>query len=176
MAKRTRAASKAQNRKPLGRQPSAPETANSGTSSSKVSKAHLRPDEDIQSAGESSVLKATNSLVPAGVVDCDRENRNTLFEVLNYADDIFEYLKERESVYEINYYLDHQPELNKNMRSLLVDWMAELQQTQGFYPETLFLAVKITDGYLEKKRVAKDQLQLLGTVALWIACKYEVKI
>lgn len=158
MAARTRAASKAQKREKLDREPATTETANSGTSLKK-SKAQLKPDEGTASIGDVSVLTE-------GVVDCDRED---------YADDIFDYMKQREAVYEINYYLNHQPELNNFMRSMLVDWLAELQQTEGLYPKTLFLAVKIIDAFLGKERVAKDHLKLLGTVALWLACKYEVK-
>lgn len=164
MATRTRAASKAQKREKLDRQPASTETANSLKKLKKKLKKKLtaqpEPDEKTESIGKV-------SLSTAGVFDCNRED---------YMDDIFEYMKQREAVYEVNYYLNHQPELKNFMRSMLVDWLAEQQQTEGLYPKTLFLAVKIIDAYLSKQRVAKDDLKLLGTVALWIACKYEVKL
>lgn len=66
-----------------------------------------------------------------------------------------------------------QPELSKWMRSLLVDWMVEVQESFELNHETLYLAVKIVDTYLGKERVTKDSLQLLGAAALLIACKYD---
>jgi len=67
-----------------------------------------------------------------------------------------------------------QPELSKWMRSLLVDWMVEVQESFELNHETLYLAVKIVDTYLSKEKVSKDSLQLLGAAALLIACKFDV--
>ena len=112
--------------------------------------------------------------LPAGVEDFDKENWNDPFQVSNYAMQIFEYLRQREPEYKIKDYMSHQPELSKWMRSLLVDWMVEVQESFELNHETLYLAVKIVDTYLGKERVTKDSLQLLGAAALLIACKYDV--
>jgi G2/mitotic-specific cyclin-B3 len=112
--------------------------------------------------------------LPNGVKDFDKENWNDPYQVSNYAMQIFEYLKSRESQYRIKDYMSHQPELSKWMRSLLVDWMVEVQESFELNHETLYLAVKIVDTYLGKERVTKDSLQLLGAAALLIACKYDV--
>lgn len=69
--------------------------------------------------------------------------------------------------------MNDQPELSKWMRSLLVDWMVEVQESFELNHETLYLAVKIVDTYLGKERVTKDSLQLLGAASLLIACKYD---
>lgn len=43
----------------------------------------------------------------------------------------------------------------------------------GLLPETLFLAINLTDRYLEKQSVPRNALQLVGVSALFLACKYE---
>lgn len=60
------------------------------------------------------------------------------------------------------------------MRAILVDWLVEVQENFELYHETLYLAVKIVDHYLEKNIIERDQLQLLGATAVFIACKIEV--
>lgn len=114
-------------------------------------------------------------VLPKGVEDFDKENWNDPYQVSNYAMDIFDYLKERETDYKIKDYMTEQPELSKWMRSLLVDWMVEVQESFELNHETLYLAVKIVDTYLGKERVVKDNLQLLGAASLLIACKYDVR-
>lgn len=39
--------------------------------------------------------------------------------------------------------------------------------------ETLFLTVNLIDRFLAKQNVARKKLQLVGLVALLLACKYE---
>ena len=71
-------------------------------------------------------------------------------------------------------YLDKHSKINANMRAILVDWLVEVQENFELYHETLYLAVKIVDHYLEKNIIERDQLQLLGATAVFIACKIEV--
>lgn len=66
--------------------------------------------------------------------------------------------------------------ISKWMRSLLVDWMVEVQENFELNHETLYLGVKITDVYLNKVVVVKEMLQLVGAAALFIASKYDVSI
>jgi G2/mitotic-specific cyclin-B3 len=70
--------------------------------------------------------------------------------------------------------MERQPHLSKWMRSLLIDWMVEVQESFELNHETLYLAVKIVDLYLCKQCVTKETIQLLGAAALLIACKYDV--
>ena len=60
------------------------------------------------------------------------------------------------------------------MRAILVDWLVEVQENFELYHETLYLAIKITDNYLQNNPTPKEQLQLVGATALLIACKIEV--
>lgn len=114
--------------------------------------------------------------VPDGVIDFDRENWDDPVQVSEYAMEIFNYLKEREEQFKIDAYLQRQPNLTSWMRTLLVDWMVEVQETFELNHETLYLAVKIVDIYLSKVKIEKEQLQLIGAAALFMACKFDVSI
>ena len=59
------------------------------------------------------------------------------------------------------------------MRSILVDWLIEVHLKFKLLPETLFITVNIIDRFLEKHKVSKARLQLVGVTALLIASKYE---
>lgn len=111
--------------------------------------------------------------LPEGVEDIDKANWNDLFLVSHYARDIFNYLKQRECEFPIDDYMERQIHISKWMRSLLVDWMVEVQETFELNHETLYLAVKIVDLFLCKELINKDKLQLLGAAALFIACKFD---
>jgi len=66
-----------------------------------------------------------------------------------------------------------QTELTEKMRSILVDWLADVHLRFKLNTETLFLTVNIIDKYLSKNTVPRQKLQLLGVTAMLIACKYE---
>ncbi|EDV53784.1 G2/mitotic-specific cyclin-B3 [Drosophila erecta] len=111
--------------------------------------------------------------VPEDVEDFDRKNWDDPFQVSHYAMDIFNYLKVREPEFPISDYMPRQIHLTPWMRTLLVDWMVELQETFELNHETLYLAVKIVDLYLCREVINKEKLQLLGAAAFFIACKYD---
>ncbi|ALC47829.1 CycB3 [Drosophila busckii] len=131
---------------------------------------------------EENVLKPPVAVVPAvppappvpeDVEDFDRKNWDDPFQVSHYAMDIFNYLKMRESEFIIPDYMPKQINLTPWMRTLLVDWMVEVQETFELNHETLYLAVKIVDLYLSREVINKEKLQLLGAAAFFIACKYD---
>ena len=62
------------------------------------------------------------------------------------------------------------------MRAILIDWLVEVQENFELFHETLYLAVKIVDRYLEKTEVKKEYLQLVGATSMLIAAKYEVSL
>lgn len=119
-------------------------------------------------------IKNQNSRPPPGVVDFDKENWDDPFQVSHYAMDTFNYMKSREEEYRVPDYMVKQVHISKWMRSLLVDWMVEVQETFELNHETLYMAVKIVDLYLSKVIVIKDKLQLLGAAALFISSKFDV--
>ncbi|XP_046853888.1 G2/mitotic-specific cyclin-B3-like isoform X1 [Xenia sp. Carnegie-2017] len=97
------------------------------------------------------------------------------FAVAEYANEIFKNMKNREEMYVLTPYMSKRSKLNGNMRAILVDWLVEVQENFELYHETLYLAVKIVDHYLEKNDIERDQLQLLGATAVFLACKIEEK-
>ncbi|XP_055586865.1 G2/mitotic-specific cyclin-B3 [Uranotaenia lowii] len=121
---------------------------------------------------ESSPRKKT----PEGVEDFDLSNWNDIFQVSHYAQDIFQYQKDREVHFVIPDYMVKQPHISKWMRALLVDWMVEIQESFELNHETLYLAVKIVDIYLSRTEIERGSLQLLGAAALFIAAKYDERI
>ncbi|XP_046326729.2 G2/mitotic-specific cyclin-B3-like [Haliotis rufescens] len=105
--------------------------------------------------------------------DIDKENLGDPAQAAVYAKDIFEYYKERELKFNIDQYMSRQPHLTPNMRSILVDWLVEVQENFELNHETLYLAVKLVDTYLSRKQILKEVLQLVGAVSLFVACKFD---
>ncbi|KAJ8952113.1 hypothetical protein NQ314_007606 [Rhamnusium bicolor] len=121
-------------------------------------------------------LNLGNHQVPEYIEDYDKENWNDIFQVSHYAMDIFNYLKDRESSFQVSDYMDRQICLTRWMRSLLVDWMVEIQESFELNHETLYLGVKLVDLYLSKMTVGKETLQLVGAAAMFIASKYDERV
>ncbi|CAL4123934.1 unnamed protein product [Meganyctiphanes norvegica] len=122
------------------------------------------------------VKESSGRTVPEGVTDFDKETENDPFAVAEYAEEIFQYYKNREDIFPIDKYIDRQPDVSKSMRSILVDWMVEVQESFELNHETLYLAVKIIDLYLTKNVITRDVLQLVGSTAIFIACKFDERI
>lgn len=59
------------------------------------------------------------------------------------------------------------------MRGILLDWLIDLHHKFKMFPQTLHAMVMIIDRYLMKRTATKENLQLVGTAALYIAAKYE---
>jgi len=70
-------------------------------------------------------------------------------------------------------YMDAQPEISSNMRTILIDWLVEVHMKHHLCLETLHLTVNIIDRYLSKAPVTRKRLQLVGVVAMFIAAKFE---
>lgn len=66
-----------------------------------------------------------------------------------------------------------QPHLNWHMRSILVDWLIEVQWKLKLLPETLYLSINIIDRILGCRKVSLNRLQLVGLAATLLASKYE---
>jgi len=90
-----------------------------------------------------------------------------------YANEIFINLKERELHFSVGDYMPRQTDLNITMRAILIDWLVEVQETFELFHETLYLAVRMVDRYLDLKECKKMNLQLLGVTALFLASKME---
>ncbi|XP_056450552.1 cyclin-A1 [Gadus chalcogrammus] len=95
--------------------------------------------------------------------------------VPEYTGDIYRHLREREAKLRPRQnYLSNHPELSGCMRLVLVDWLAEVAEEYKLCAETLHLAVSYLDRFLSyTTSVKRAKLQLVGTVALLLAAKYE---
>ncbi|KAH8889528.1 A/B/D/E cyclin [Thozetella sp. PMI_491] len=112
--------------------------------------------------------------LPPDVQRLDDEDLDDPLMVAEYANDIFEYLRDLECNSIPNpQYMSHQDDLEWKTRGILVDWLIEVHTRFHLLPETLFLAVNIIDRFLSEKVVQLDRLQLVGITAMFIASKYE---
>jgi transcription initiation factor TFIIIB Brf1 subunit/transcription initiation factor TFIIB len=80
---------------------------------------------------------------------------------------------EKESQRSCDYMELVQDDINEKMRAILVDWLVEVHLKFKLIPESLYLTVNLIDRYLEKQKVNRQQLQLVGVTCMLIACKYE---
>jgi G2/mitotic-specific cyclin 1/2 len=112
--------------------------------------------------------------LPADFIELDAEDLDDPLMVAEYVGEIFTYLKELEINTMANHnYIENQPDLEWQMRGILIDWLLEVHTRFRLLPETLFLAVNIIDRFLSSKVVQLDRLQLVGVTAMFIASKYE---
>ncbi|GMT19044.1 hypothetical protein PFISCL1PPCAC_10341 [Pristionchus fissidentatus] len=89
------------------------------------------------------------------------------------VDDMFKYMRLREEQFMVRLRWNKQPELNDNMRMVLIDWLHDVLTEYDMESETLHLAVSLIDRLLMMCSVSRPNVQLVGTAALMIASKYE---
>ncbi|VDM38057.1 unnamed protein product [Toxocara canis] len=153
------------------------------------------PLSDVNVSDESVVLIEDNVAeemeVECPEYDFDAECAGDPYAVSMYAFDIFKYYVSREvkfitdlylSAYlrhfrpkfRVGDYLKVQPQLTKEMRAVLADWMVEVQECFELNHETLYMAMKLTDLYLDRvPNVGRDDLQLIASTALFVAAKFD---
>ena len=106
--------------------------------------------------------------------DLDAEDVGDPLMVSDYVVEIFDYMKEIEKkVTPSQNIMMKQPHLNWHMRSILVDWLIEVQWKLKLLPETLYLSINIIDRILSCRKVSLNRLQLVGLAATLLASKYE---
>jgi len=93
-------------------------------------------------------------------------------EVPEYAFTTFEYFRAREGMAPIQPYMANQSEVNEKMRQVLVDWLVEMQESFQLAHETLYLSVAITDLFMARRDVKREEMQLLGATAILLASKF----
>ena len=65
-------------------------------------------------------------------------------------------------------------QITARMRHILIDWLVQVHSRFSLLQETLFLTVAILDRYLQLSlSTSKEDLQLVGVTAMFIATKYE---
>ncbi|XP_024005481.1 cyclin-B2-2 [Eutrema salsugineum] len=108
------------------------------------------------------------------VLDIDGYDANNSLAVVEYVEDLYEFYRknERFSCVPLDY-MEQQFDITDKMRAILIDWLIEVHDKFELMNETLFLTVNLIDRFLSKQAVVRKKLQLVGLVALLLACKYE---
>jgi len=115
----------------------------------------------------------TDPMMVLPVEHIDQNDYDDPQAVVEYVNDIYQYLMQKEKDRVDPGYLATQVDINEKMRGILVDWLVEVHRMFKLLPETLFLGVSIIDRFLSTKPISRDSLQLVGITAMLIASKYE---
>ncbi|XP_004512252.1 G2/mitotic-specific cyclin-1 [Cicer arietinum] len=108
------------------------------------------------------------------VLDIDTSDANNPLAVVEYIEDLYAYYRKVENTSCVSpNYMAQQFDINERMRAILVDWLIEVHDKFDLMHETLFLTINLIDRFLEKQSVIRKKLQLVGLVAMLVACKYE---
>ncbi|NXR01911.1 CCNB1 protein, partial [Sagittarius serpentarius] len=94
----------------------------------------------------------------------------------SYVKDVYMYLRDLEvsrSRQPVRLGYLNGRKINANLRAMLMDWLVQVQLKFGLQQETLYMAVSITDRFLQDNNVSKKILRLVGVTAMFIASKYE---
>merc|ERR1712029_537665 len=115
--------------------------------------------------------------LPEGVSDIDSGDEETQNpqSAHEYVKSIYGYLREMEEKFAVP--KDHlrNTHITARMRSILIDWLAQVSVQFKLLPETLYLTVDTVDRYLSHQgpELKYKRLQLVGVAAMMVACKYE---
>ncbi|GAB6032411.1 G2/mitotic-specific cyclin-B1 [Chamberlinius hualienensis] len=92
-----------------------------------------------------------------------------------YVNDIYNYLRSLEAQYPVHEDFLRGRKVSARMRSIILDWLLQVAMKFELLPETFYLAIDLFDRYIQipDEKVSKDNLQLVGITALFIATKYE---
>lgn len=121
------------------------------------------------------INQSGTGIVTIQIENIDANDDGTLILVSEYVNDIYQYMYALERAHPIrDNYLHDQREVTHKMRSVLIDWLNEVHMQFTLVQETFFMAVAIIDRYLQVvKTTTRQNLQLVGVTALFIASKYE---
>jgi len=132
----------------------------------------------IESMDISNVVETVAHEEIEQIEDIDTEDAGNPQLVVEYVQDIYNYLRHVESVQNVEKdYLKGQTEILPKMRAVLVDWLIGVHLQFHLLQETLYTTIAIIDRYLQveipRSVVSRSKLQLVGVAAMLIAAKYE---
>ncbi|XP_019423552.1 PREDICTED: G2/mitotic-specific cyclin-2-like isoform X2 [Lupinus angustifolius] len=108
------------------------------------------------------------------ILDIDSCDVNNPLAAVEYIKDLHSYYRRVESISRVSPdYMAQQFDINEKMRAILIEWLIEVHDKFDLVQETLFLTINLIDRFLAKQTVVRKKLQLVGMVALLLACKYE---
>uniref|UniRef100_A0A2C9WL48 B-like cyclin n=1 Tax=Manihot esculenta TaxID=3983 RepID=A0A2C9WL48_MANES len=113
-------------------------------------------------------------IIEEPILDIDGCDAKNPLAVVDYVEDMYAYYRKKESFSCVSpNYMEQQFDINEKMRAILIDWLIEVHDKFELMNETLFLTVNLIDRFLSQQTVVRKKLQLVGLVALLLACKYE---
>jgi len=118
--------------------------------------------------------KKTVKRIPI-IEDLDLHDHHDPQLVTEYLPHILAYIRQLELSSPIGQnFLLHSP-ISGSMRSILLDWLVDVQVMFNLLPETLHMAQFMLDTFLQKegKKVTKEKLQLVGAACMFTASKAE---
>merc|ERR1712198_394241 len=120
---------------------------------------------------------STNKLVQFNIEDIDSEDVDDPQLVVDYVNEIYEYMRmmERSQAIKKDYLHGKIGAILPKMRSVLIEWLVEVHQQFSLLQETLYLSVAILDRFMQvaAEKIPRKHLQLVGVSAMFIAAKYE---
>ncbi|KAB2036461.1 hypothetical protein ES319_D03G002600v1 [Gossypium barbadense] len=121
-----------------------------------------------------SEVEMEDIIIEEPIVDIDGCDTKNPLAVVEYVEDLHAYYKNMEKFSCVSpNYMDQQSDVNEKMRAILIDWLIEVHDKFDLMGETLFLTVNLIDRFLSQQTVMRKKLQLVGLVAMLLACKYE---
>ncbi|XP_010467538.1 PREDICTED: cyclin-B2-1-like [Camelina sativa] len=131
-------------------------------------------DQPMPEADLMEEIEMEDVTVEEPVLDIDVLDAKNSLAAVEYVQDLYAFYRTMESFSCVPVdYMMHQIDLNDKMRAILIDWLIEVHDKFDLMNETLFLTVNLIDRFLSKQAVMRKKLQLVGLVALLLACKYE---
>ena len=104
--------------------------------------------------------------------EIDKKDLGVLSTCAEYANNIFNYLRKREEYIKIkNGFSEKESDITPKLRENVIEWMIKVQIHHSLKNETLYLAVKIFERFLEKGRITHNNIFFLGVVAILISAK-----
>ncbi|CAH2051423.1 unnamed protein product [Thlaspi arvense] len=133
-----------------------------------------KPYTSIKEADPMEEVEMEDVVVEEPILDIDVSDAKNSLAAVEYVQDLYDFYRKMESFSCVPVdYMMQQIDLNEKMRAILIDWLIEVHDKFDLMNETLFLTVNLIDRFLSKKAVLRKKLQLVGLVALLLACKYE---
>ncbi|CAJ1930640.1 unnamed protein product [Sphenostylis stenocarpa] len=134
----------------------------------------LEQTEPMHSESDQMEEVEMEDIIDETVLDIDTCDANNPLAVVDYIEDLYTYYRKTEDTSRVSpNYMTQQFDINERMRAILIDWLIEVHDKFDLMHETLFLTVNLIDRFLAKQTVVRKKLQLVGLVAMLLACKYE---
>ncbi|XP_052480013.1 G2/mitotic-specific cyclin-2 isoform X1 [Gossypium raimondii] len=131
-------------------------------------------DQPVPMFLEETEVEMEDIIIEEPIVDIDGCDTKNPLAVVEYVEDLHAYYKNMEKFSCVSpNYMDQQSDVNEKMRAILIDWLIEVHDKFDLMGETLFLTVNLIDRFLSQQTVMRKKLQLVGLVAMLLACKYE---